>query len=74
MWQTARKRRKRVKDSLLGSDSLLRILSNLSSSKLTLLSYVVLAFLPVPYETDPAENFLNSMILQVKVPVLSENT
>lgn len=28
----------------------------------------------VPYEKGPAENFLNSITLQVKVPVLSENT
>ena len=47
---------------------------NLLSLKFTLSSCFSVAYFPVPYIWLPAVIFLNSIILLVKVPVLSENT
>ena len=44
------------------------------SWKETFSSYGSYGIILVPYDLLPAENFLNSIMLHVRVPVLSENT
>jgi len=68
VWQSAIQRI----TSISIADGFSRSVSNLLSTKLTFGSYAVSGLTPVPYAVLPAENFLNYMMLQVRVPVLSE--
>ena len=69
VWQRAMQRITSTNSGVFSS----KWLFNFGSWKLTFGYYDSVAYLPVPYDTNPAENFLNSIMLQVSVPVLSEN-
>ena len=74
VWQAAKNKITRTNGSLSSGFYEFKIYPSFGSWKLTLLSCFKVGFSPVPYASIPAVNFLNSIMLLVKVPVLSEKT